>query len=232
MNKQVTIVIPCKNEKQGVINVLKLVKRQHLDCIVIVADSSDDPESKKLLEHYSTHPVFCIKIIKGGIPAVARNNGAKLVTTPYVLFLDADIYIKEPDLLSFCVEEMIKADLDLLTCKLKTITGAYNWVFRMFDLVQRYTSKKQPFAVGGFMLFKTKTFRDLGGFDDTDIVAEDYRLSKKVNPNKFKIVNKYVYTLDRRFKNKGVFYMIKLAIKCWINRKNPQFFKQDHGYWK
>jgi len=232
VNKQVTIVIPCKNEKQGVINVLKLVRRQHLDCLVIVADSSDDTESKKLLEHYSTHPVFCIKIIKGGLPAVARNNGANLVTTPYVLFLDADVYLKEPDFVSSCIEEMVNGDLDLLTCKFKTVTGKYNWVFRLFDVVQKYTSKKKPFAVGGFMLFKTNTFRDFGGFDDTDVVAEDYRLSMKVNPKKFKIANRYAYTLERRFKNKGVFYMVKLAIKCWLNRDNPQFFKQDHGYWK
>ncbi len=30
-------------------------------------------------------------VIDGGLPAVGRNAGAKLATTPYVLFLDADV---------------------------------------------------------------------------------------------------------------------------------------------
>ena len=39
------IVIPCKNEGRGVIDILKLIRRQQLDCQVIIADSSDDEET-------------------------------------------------------------------------------------------------------------------------------------------------------------------------------------------
>ena len=97
MNHQLTIVIPCKNENKGIINVLKLIIKQ-TDCKIIIADSSDDEGSVLLLQKYtSIYPN--IQLIKGGLPSVARNNGAKLVTTPYVLFLDADIYIFNPFLL-------------------------------------------------------------------------------------------------------------------------------------
>jgi glycosyltransferase involved in cell wall biosynthesis len=232
VNKQLTIVIPCKNEKQGIINVLRLIKRQKLDCLTIIADSSDDSVTRPLILNYSSHPTQVIKLIKGGLPSKARNNGARLVVTPYVLFMDADVYLKEPDFIKICLKEAIEKDYDLVTCKFKTIDGKYDWVFRFFDFFQWFSSKTEPFAVGGFMLFKTSTFKSLNGFDENDKVAEDYRLSMKVSPKKFKILDVYAYTSSRRFENKGVLYMVKLAFMSWINRGNPEFFKNDHNYWK
>jgi hypothetical protein len=82
------------------------------------------------------------------------------------------------------------------------------------------------------MLFKRETFNKLGGFNEEDKVAEDYRLSSRVKPNKFKIVNDYVYTSSRRFYKKGIWYIIKLMWKCWINRNNDEFFKDNQNYWK
>ena len=228
MNKQLTIVIPCKNEGRGIVEVLKLIWEQKLDCPNIVADSSDDEASKLLLRKYASKTV---KIVNGGLPAVARNNGAKLVRTPYVLFLDADIYLKDPTTLVHALKTMIGGDYDLITCKFKTSDGEYNWAYRIFDIVQWFTSKTAPFAVGGFMLFKTEKFRELGGFDEKDKVAEDYHLSSKIKPRKFKIIQNYVYTPSRRFQTKGFWYMVKLAFNCWLNKDNESFFTQDHDYW-
>ena len=232
MNKQLTIVIPCKNEGRGVVEVLKLIWNQLLDCEIIIADSSDDEASWLLLNKYIKKSPSVIKIVQGGLPAVARNSGAELVRTPYVLFLDADIYLKNSNILRKALTTAIGGDYDLITCKFKTLNGKYNWVYRMFDKVQWLISKTTPFAVGGFMLFKTSKFRELGGFNEEDRVAEDYHLSLKIKPEKFKIIDSYVYTSTRRFEQKGVWYMVKLAIKCWLNKNNTDFFKQDHNYWK
>lgn len=228
MNNQLTIVIPCKNEGKGIIDVVKLILQQ-INCKIIIVDSSDDEGSLLLLQKYST--VYSnIQIVKGGLPSIARNNGAKLVTTPYVLFLDADIYIFNPFLLEYCLRIAIEKDYDLITCKFKT-DKPYRWVYRFFDIIQWFSSFTKPFALGGFMLFKTETFNQLGGFNEQDQVAEDYRLSSKIKPKKFKIVNGYVYTPSRRFSKKGVWYMIKLMLNSWINQNNNNFFKHDQNYW-
>lgn len=232
MNTQLTIVIPCKNEGRNVIDVLKQIRKQQLDCMVIVADSSDDEGTKLLLQKYQKQTPMTLKIVEGGLPSVARNSGARHVRTPYVLFLDADIYLNEPVLISKCLAMMVGGDYDLMTCNFKTLDGRYDWVFKIFSVVQRIISKFTPFAVGGFMLFKTKTFRALGGFDEEAKVAEDYLLSKQVKPNKFKVINKHAYTSSRRFDNKGIWYMIKLMTSSFINRNNPEWFKHDHDYWK
>ena len=51
------------------------------------------------------------------------------------------------------------------------------------------------------------------------------------NPNKFYVEDKIVYTTSRRFKNKGLFYMVKMMIKSWFNRNNDEFFTKEHNYW-
>ncbi len=228
MNQQLTVVIPCKNEGKGIVDVVELVLKQ-IDCKVIIADSSTDERSVSLLRKYvSIYPR--VQLIEGGLPPVARNNGAKLVNTPYVLFLDADTYILNPFLLDYCLLAATKGDYDLVTCKFRT-DYPYRWVYRVFDIIQYFSFITKPFALGGFMLFKTEAFNKLGGFNEQDKVAEDYRLSLKIKPNKFKIVNGYVYTPARRFSKKGVWYMIKLMWKSWINKNNDEFFKHDQNYW-
>lgn len=228
MNNYLTIVIPSKNEGRGLIEVLKLVVEQ-IDCRIIVADSSNDEGSVLLLKKYATK-YKNIEIIEGGLPSTARNNGAKLVTTPYVLFMDADIFVYNPFLIKECLLMAMQEGFDLVTCKFKTY-GSYRWIYRLFDAVQWISSLFSPFALGGFMLFKTETFNKLGGFNEEDKVAEDYRLSSKVKPRRFKVFNGYVYTSSRRFDQKGIWYMIKLMLGSWINRNNDSFFKHGQNYW-
>jgi len=232
VNKQLTIVIPSKNEGQNIINVLKYLHASHLDCKIVIADSSNDNNSLAILKKFQSQSPMPVQIIQGGLPSVARNAGARHVRTPYVLFLDADVFIKNPEFISHCLRVAVGGNYDLVTCQFQTTTGEYNWVFKIFNVIQRIISIKTPFAVGGFMFFKTETFRALGGFDEQAKVAEDYLLSSKVKPSRFKIINEPVYTTPRRFKNKGVIYMIKLMISSWWNRNNPEWFKQDHNYWK
>jgi glycosyltransferase involved in cell wall biosynthesis len=232
MNSQLTIVIPCKNEGRGVIDVLRLIRKQRLDCLIIVADSSSEEGSRLILEKYQKASPMTVKIVKGGFPAEARNNGAKHVKTPYVLFMDADIHLKDDFVIQHCLKVAIGGDYDLVTCKFNTIEVKYRWIYRLFDIVQWFSSKTKPFAVGGFMLFKTSTFRKLGGFVNEDRIAEDYHLSSKVKPNKFKITDHYVYTPGRRFENKGIWYMFKLAWVSWLNRNNDEWFKNNYNYWE
>jgi len=61
--------------------------------------------------------------------------------------------------------------------------------------------------------------------------SEDFGLSKKYNPRKFKIFEHYVGQDDRRFKKMGYLGMVKLLIKSFFNRKNEEYFKKDIGYW-
>jgi cellulose synthase/poly-beta-1,6-N-acetylglucosamine synthase-like glycosyltransferase len=230
--KFLTIVIPCKNESKTIDSTLSLLNFQdNIDNVnVIVSDSSTDETTYQL--EIRNRDKFNLKIIEGGLPAKARNNGSIYVKTPYVLFMDSDMFLLDPTLLTTVTRMMLQEEIDLLTTKIRTTNGKYNYVFRTFDFIQKISKIISPFCLGGFMLFKTNTFNELGGFNEEAKVAEDYLLSKQINPRRFKIINTTVFTPPRRFDNKGVIYMMRLMIKSFLNRNNKQFFSDDNTYWK
>jgi glycosyltransferase involved in cell wall biosynthesis len=232
MYKNLTIVIPCKNESNIIDTTLSLLNQQNNieNVSVIIADSSTDSTTFELESRVNDR--FNLTIVQGGLPSIARNNGVKKVTTPYVLFMDADMFIIDSKLLEQSVKIMKKEKLHLLTTKVRTTTGEYNYTYKSFDIIQKIIKPFTPFCLGGFMLFDTEEFNKLGGFDESIKVAEDYLLSKKVKPSKFKIINKHIFTTPRRFKNKGVLYMVKLMIQSFIHRNNKQFFSKHNTYWK
>ena len=232
-NNQFTIVIPCKNEGINIYDCLGFICKQKGigNTRVIIADNSDDKESlywlykAKVDFKYSLN----IEIIKGGYPAKARLKGSKLVDTPYILFLDADIMLVDKNLL----HNILDFKLDLLTVPFITEKG-WNWVFRSFDLFQKLSIKLgTPFAVGGFQYWNTKKYWELGGYKEDELFAEDYSLSSKVKSHRFQIYKtNNVFTSARRFKKKGIGYMFWIMIKSYLNRNNPKFFKYHHNYWK
>ena len=156
----------------------------------------------------------------GGLPSKARNNGFKLVTTPYVLFMDADVFLLDPKILLRSIIKIDRYHLDLVTTKFRSDNGNYNYVYKTFDFIQTLSKWSTPFCLGGFMLVRSETFKEIGGFDEEIKIAEDYIFSKQIKPKKFGRINNIVYTPPRRFENKGVMYMLKLMIFSFFNQKN------------
>ncbi len=230
MDNLLTIVIPCKNEKDNIYECISFIAKQvgFAGTRVIIADTSDEEDSLNFLQYTEDNYRYSlnIELIKGGFPAKARLEGSKLVTTPYILFLDADIMLQDKFLLGEC----LAYNTDLVTVPFQTETG-FNWIFRLFDIQQRMSNwLGTPFAIGGFQLWKTDAYWKTGGYDETHLFAEDYWVSQKAEVMKIH-KTKGVWTSARRFKNKGFFYMFILSIKCYINRNNTEFFKKHHNYW-
>ena len=232
LSKLLTIVIPCKNEGITINQTLSLLNFQNgINGVkVIVSDSSDD-ETTYHLENRN-RDYFNLDIIQGGLPSKARNKGAERATTPFILFMDADMMVLDTNLLQECMDIIMNERLDLLTTKVRTTNGKYNYVFRTFDLIQGITRYITPFCLGGFMLIRKSTFNTLNGFDEEAQVAEDYLLSKQIKTNKFKVYRKTIFTLPRRFENKGLWYMTKLMIQSFFNRNNKGYFSNHNSYWK
>jgi hypothetical protein len=148
--------------------------------------------------------------------------------------MDADVILTDRNLINHTLFEMYHYKLDLLTCKVKSHGNNIRTklIFKLFNIVNKIISKKTPFAVGMYFLTKRDVFRYLGGFDEKMEHSEDYFLSKKYNPKKFRISSKFIGQDDRRFKKMGYFGMIKLCITNFINRNNYQHFLKDVNYWK
>ena len=238
LSNLVTIVIPCKNERDIILKTLDLLNYQvdiH-NVKVVVCDASNDGITKldliTRLEYVNRTDLFVLRVMDGGLPSIARNNGFKLVTTPYVLFMDADVFLLDPKVLIRSILKIKKYNLDLVTVKFRSDNGKYNYVYKVFDLIQRLSKWSTPFCLGGYMLVRSETFKSIGGFDEEIKVAEDYMFSKQIKPKKFGRINNIVFTPPRRFENKGVMYMLRLMLSSFFNNNNKEYFTNDKDYWK
>ena len=90
-----------------------------------------------------------------------------------------------------------------------------------------------PFAVGAFMLTRRDKFEEFGGFPEKFATSEDYFLSRKYSPKKFRIVKHHFGQDSRRFKKMGYLGMAKYLVKNFVNRNNKQYWdKLDSSkYW-
>lgn len=232
LSEILTVVIPCKNEKENIQNILSCLNKQEnsQNLKVIVADNSDDNVTIDYINSERGKNID-ISVIDGGYPSKGRYNGALLCQTKYVLFLDSDMHIKETNFISNLLNEIIKKDIDLLTSKVRTVDSKFNYVYKFFDVIQKLHFITGPFALGGIMLFKKSSYDKLGGFNPNDLFAEDYNLSKKVKSNKFYVSPSIIYTSSRRIEKKGVSFMLWMMIYSFFNRNNRKFFEQHHNYW-
>jgi glycosyltransferase involved in cell wall biosynthesis len=232
LSNRLTIVIPSKNENRTLYDCIYNISRQNYisGVRIIIADISDEEKSLQYIRRLQIdfkHSLN-IEVIEGGFPSQGRLNGSKLVTTPYMLFLDSDIFLTNPNILIECMEY----NKELITVPFYT-DKPYRWVFRMFDMFQSLSSLLgTPFAVGGFQLWNTDAYHRVGGYNPQELFAEDYSISQKVMSKNFKVHKVWgTYTSPRRFQTKGVIWMFKIMIKSYLNRNNPEFFKKSHGYW-
>lgn len=235
ISELLTVVIPSKNEGHMLYECLYMLSLQEgiEGTHVVVADSSNEERSKAWLSRAKDHlkERMWIEVIPGGYPAAARLMGSTHVKTDYVLFLDADMILKNPKILKNLLED--PEGLDLMTVTIET-DKPYDAVYKAFYATQLFSKwvLRTPFAIGGFQLWNTEAYWNTGGWKADELFAEDYSLSRKVKPGRF-LIEKVggVYTSPRRFKNKGVAWMVWIMLKSYLNRNNPEFFKRSHGYW-
>ena len=84
----ITIVVPCKNEESYIGYLLDELRTQEVGRTrIIIADCSTD-NTRWVIEQ--NRGSLNVEVIEGGPVSWAKNSGARLATTPYILFIDAD----------------------------------------------------------------------------------------------------------------------------------------------
>ena len=230
---KITIVVPCKNEENYIHHLLDSLRSQNIDDTrVIIADCSTDA-TRQVIKNNSIG--LNVEIIDGGPVSIAKNNGARLVTTPYILFIDADVRFFKDTVIQDSVKKMELKKLHLvglnIKCYDKDIRAKIG--FTAFNLINHTLKFFSPFAVGAFMLTRKDKFEEYGGFPENLLTSEDYFLSKKYSPRKFKIIRHHFGQDSRRFKKMGYLGMGKYLIKNFVNRNNKKYWESlyHNRYW-
>jgi glycosyltransferase involved in cell wall biosynthesis len=203
-----------------------------LSTSVYVADAGSTDGTAEIALSYAK--CLDISIIPGGLPAVGRNAGARRASTPYVLFIDADIELKDKTLVRRAVELMGRRNLHCVTTSIACPNGS-RWDQALYtgnNFMQQLSRLYKPFSTGMFMLFDRVRFHELGGFHEQALYAEDYLLSQKVARRRFGIVRGEVSTTNRRFKRIGHFRLMRLFLNTALHTHQEAFYLRDHDYWR
>jgi glycosyltransferase involved in cell wall biosynthesis len=233
ISDKITIVVPCKNEENYIHHLLDSLRAQNIGTTrIIIADCSTD-NTRQVIQDNSSE--LNVEIIDGGPVSVAKNNGARLVTTPYILFIDADVRFFKNTVIQDTVDKIQSKNLDLVGLNIKCYDRDMRAIvgFTLFNTINHTLKFFSPFAVGAFMLTRKDKFDEFGGFPEQFATSEDYFLSRKYSPRKFKIVRHHFGQDSRRFKKMGYLGMGKYLIKNFINRNNKKYWDSldSSKYW-
>jgi glycosyltransferase involved in cell wall biosynthesis len=234
--QELTIVIPAKNEAELLPRLLDSIAQQDAPGIrettVYVADANSTDGTPELALDFRDR--IDVRVIPGGLPSAGRNAGARVATTPYVLFLDADMELADPTLIRRALELMRRKNLHCVTTNIWCRDGRFmdQMMYLGNDIMQQLSRLLKPFSTGMFMLFDRRRFEELGGFHEQALYAEDYLLSKKVACRKFGIVRGKALTTNRRFKKMGHIKIMRMFFKTALNTWNDNYFLRDHHYWR
>ena len=153
-NNLLTIVIPSYNEERYIYNTLWQISRQKEinGTRVIISDANSTDKTIEYINKASNDfPKLKIELTEGGHTPKGRNNGAKLVNTPYILFMDADSVLQGSEVITE-VKKYLN-DYEIISCKQKSITSDDKksvWTYKILDWIR----KKMPitFCTGCFFL--------------------------------------------------------------------------------
>jgi glycosyltransferase involved in cell wall biosynthesis len=234
LENKITIVVPCKNEENYIAHLLMHLRQQDIGHTrIIIADCSTD-NTREVIQVMKGE--LNVEVIEGGPVSIAKNNGAKLATTPYILFIDSDVRFFSDTVIRDTVNDLESSNLDLVGLNVKCYDNDVRAKigFMLFNFLNNIMKYKVPFAVGAYMLTRRDKFEEYGGFAAKYGTSEDFFLSKMYDPKKFKLVNHYFGQDSRRFQKMGYFGMAWYLIKNFLNRNNEKYWNNlDYSkYWK
>jgi glycosyltransferase involved in cell wall biosynthesis len=237
MKDLVTIVIPCKNEESYIGNLLKDIAEQ-VDAKgvrIIIADANSTDNTISVIKEHQKIYKANINIIEGGLVDIARNNGLRLVKTPYTFFIDADVRFFDKNLLRDTLYYLKHENYGLVTAKLKCYRGSLftKSAYRFYNLVHHFLVKKYPFAIGAYFCVKTKDLIRRGMFVEESDNSGDFLTSQKYKSIEFKVMNhQFIGQDDRRIQKMGLFGMGKhLVLNFYNYLRGKENFNERAGYW-
>jgi len=196
----ISIIIPTLNEENYLPILLSEIKKQNFkDYEIIIADAGSKDKTVEIAKS------FGCKIIKGGLPAKGRNEGARVAKGDILLFIDADNIFLPQGFLENLVLEFERRNLGLASFP---IYPKGNFLDKFFYfLYYKFVKLFQNFSGFAFnsIIIRKEVFEKVGGFDETLFFAEDQDLAQRASKiAKFGFIEtEPVLTSWRRFKKDG-----------------------------
>lgn len=182
-----SIVIPTKDEAKTLPALLASVQRQTLPPVeVIVADANSTDETVPIAQ------AFGAKVVAGGLPGVGRNRGAAIARGTFLLFLDADVILEDPEFLQKAAVELRSRQLDFATCDTKPLSTRFDDRIghAFYNRYMRLVAHLHPVAPGFCIFSRRSSHEKMRGFDESVLFCEDHEYVMRAGRiGKFGILN-------------------------------------------
>lgn len=216
-----SIIIPALNEEKYLPLLLESIKKQKFfDYEIIISDAGSHDKTLEIAQKYNC------KIIKGGLPAKGRNEGAKIAKGDLLFFCDADVILPDnffqKSLKEFKERQLDLASFCLIPLPKNKISSFFLNIFYNQPIV--LLESALPHAATGIFV-KKEIFEKIGGFDEDVKLAEDHYLARRAQrvfeANCGIIKSTKIFVSDRRFRTDG---WIKIGIKYLLCELHLLFF--------
>ncbi|HVO40931.1 MAG TPA: glycosyltransferase, partial [Spirochaetia bacterium] len=208
----VSIIIPALNEESYLPRLLESIRAQdYPDYEIIVADNDSRDRTRSVARAHGA------RVVRGGVPGVARNRGAAAARGEYLLFVDADTVLPE-GFISRIMARFQKDFIDICVPWIRPIDGTnpiYNTIFQFSNTFFKLMEVIQPQGLG-ICILTTKRLHDrIGGFSEKVRVSEDFDYINRASlVGRFRVYpHVYVYHSVRRYKAEGVGSLVQKQFK-------------------
>jgi glycosyltransferase involved in cell wall biosynthesis len=230
----ISVVIPSYNEATYIDRLLEdLARQNYKDFEVIVSDAQSKDGTKKVVESFAKKlNVLLVESPPKG-PGAGRNRGAEAARGDWLLFLDADDDIDDPNFLSTLLEKTLERGWNTSSARM-TVNNKWHfrlgiWIFYHHQKRLAHTSK--PVAQGYCILTNRKIFEKHRGFNEKIRLGEDNDYVTRVGKHGFGFVDETYYYVDlRRNKSGGIGYAYKAIANEIYRMRGGDLEKNRYAY--
>ena len=228
---QLSIVIPAYNEATYIDRLLEALSRQNFkDFEVIVSDAQSKDKTPRVVESFKSKVDVRLVLSPPKGPGAGRNEGAKLASGQWLLFLDADIDINDPDFIKTLIQGAEQRGWQTATARFKPLDGKLiekiGFGFINYHYIKLMSLVGRPGAPGYCILTRRDLFESLRGFNENIKFGEDYEYVDRASKQGFGFVDSTCYFVDqRRARQEGG---LRLFWKGTLN----EIYRQLFGYKK
>lgn len=230
----ISVIIPCFNNSKTITETLDAIGKQtHPPIEIIIVNDGSTDDSQSIVDQYCAEGKKFRTISKtNGGPASARNEGSKVATGEYLLFIDADDLIA-PTFIEKCIN-LISNDPGISIAYTKAVyfeAQQGEWKLPEFNMPDFLLDNCIPIT----SVIKRNRFQQIGGFDENLDFLEDWDLwiriikeggtAKRINEHLFYYRKRFNQTslTDNKFKhNKSD------ESRLYVYNKNYPFYRQHN----
>jgi glycosyltransferase involved in cell wall biosynthesis len=236
----ISVVIPTLNEEKFIGILLDDLVKQNIDedVEVIISDAGSTDKTKEIIEKYK-NSFKKLSVVKGGKPAVSRNNGAKVSSGDPIFFIDADMAIPDKDFLKKAAGFFRNNKLGIGATYLKPKSDRRIDHFMVFFYNLSLPISKYIRPLGSMCVVASReVFNKTGGYPEDVAMSEDHDFCNTASKTgKYGAIPFPLVFSMRRFNKEGRHiilwkYLLAALHTVFLGPIEKEIFKYDFGDFK